>query len=173
MEIRKAKHNDITGALHLVQDAQAYFKAHHINQWQDGYPNYDSLMNDIEKGKGYVLCDHNQVIGYCYGSFEHEPNYDSIENGQWLTHNQPYYVVHRVVVSNEYKGKGLAGIFIDHFIDVCHHEHIHSIRMDTHDDNKSMQRFLSKHGFKPCGRIYLDNGDPRIGYELVLEDEEK
>ena len=30
-----------------------------------------------------------------------------------------------------------------------------SIRMDTHDDNLSMQRFLIKYGFEYCGTIYL------------------
>lgn len=169
MDIRKAKMEDIDQALRLVDAAKAYFKANGINQWQDGYPNKESLMHDIEQEKGFVLCDENHVIGYCYGAYEHEANYDHIENGQWLTNSEQYFVIHRVVISDVYKGRGLAAMFINYFIDICHKEHIHSIRMDTHDDNLSMQRFLTKNGFKQCGRIYLANGDPRIGYEFVLD----
>ena len=150
MDIRKAKMEDIDQALQLVDAAKAYFKANGINQWQDGYPNKESLMHDIEQEKGFVLCDENHVIGYCYGAYEHEANYDHIENGQWLTNSEQYFVIHRVVISDVYKGRGLAAMFINYFIDICH-------------------RFLAKNGFKQCGRIYLANGDPRIGYEFVLD----
>ena len=44
MDIRKAKMEDIDQALQLVDAAKAYFKANDINQWQDGYPNKESLI---------------------------------------------------------------------------------------------------------------------------------
>ena len=43
-----------------------------------------------------------------------------------------------------------------------------SIRMDTHDDNLSMQRFLIKYGFEYCGTIYLENKETRRAYEKIL-----
>ena len=41
----------------------------------------------------------------------------------------------------------------------------HSVRMDTHNDNLSMQKFLTKYGFKHCGTITLANGALRRAYE--------
>ena len=41
----------------------------------------------------------------------------------------------------------------------------HSIRMDTHNDNLSMQKFLTKYGFKHCGTITLASGALRRAYE--------
>ena len=38
---------------------------------------------------------------------------------------------------------------------------IDNIRMDTHTDNKPMQNFMIKHGFKHVGTIYLKNGQSR------------
>ena len=43
-----------------------------------------------------------------------------------------------------------------------------SIRIDTHDDNLSMQRFLTKYGFTHCGTIYLENKETRRAYEKIL-----
>lgn len=37
--------------------------------------------------------------------------------------------------------------------------------MDTHDDNLSMQAFLSKYGFSYCGNIKLESGADRRAYE--------
>ena len=44
---------------------------------------------------------------------------------------------------------------------------ISHILIDTHADNKVMQHVLDKNGFKHCGTVYMDNGEPRIAYELI------
>jgi RimJ/RimL family protein N-acetyltransferase len=43
-----------------------------------------------------------------------------------------------------------------------------NIRIDTHDDNKTMQHILLKNGFTYCGIIYLKNGDERLAYQKVI-----
>jgi RimJ/RimL family protein N-acetyltransferase len=43
-----------------------------------------------------------------------------------------------------------------------------NIRIDTHDDNLPMQRALEKNGFVPCGRIWCEDGTPRIAYQRTL-----
>ena len=43
-----------------------------------------------------------------------------------------------------------------------------SIRIDTHEDNKPMRRFLEKCGFKFCGIIYLEDGSKRLAYEKLF-----
>ena len=43
-----------------------------------------------------------------------------------------------------------------------------NLRIDTHEKNIPMQRCLAKHGFTRCGIIYLEDGDPRIAYQKVI-----
>ena len=50
-------------------------------------------------------------------------------------------------------------------IDFCT-QTISNIRIDTHENNKTMQNALERIGFVRCGIIYLPNGDPRIAYQL-------
>ena len=40
-----------------------------------------------------------------------------------------------------------------------------NIRIDTHDDNLPMQHVLEKNGFIRCGRIWNEDGSPRIAYQ--------
>ncbi|HBN29292.1 MAG TPA: GNAT family N-acetyltransferase, partial [Clostridiaceae bacterium] len=45
---------------------------------------------------------------------------------------------------------------------------VHSIKIDTHRENKSMQRLLKKNGFEYCGIIYLKDKSERIAFEKTL-----
>lgn len=44
---------------------------------------------------------------------------------------------------------------------------IDNIRMDTHTDNKPMQNFMIKHGFKHVGTIYLKM-DKVVWHSIVI-----
>ena len=164
--IRHATTHDIDDMMTLFHQAQAYFKRSHIDQWQNGYPNEEQLQSDIDRKHSYVLVEES-LIGTMYFSIEDDPTYSYIE-GEWKTHDQPYAVIHRIVVDENKKGRGLAKQLLEYAQTICEKEHIHSIRVDTHDDNLSMQAFLKKNGFVPCGHIYLQDGALRIAFEKLL-----
>lgn len=66
MEFRKSTKEDLTDIMAIIRDAQAYFKNNNIDQWQNGYPNEDSILSDIESKESYVLVDDNEIIGTAY-----------------------------------------------------------------------------------------------------------
>ena len=41
------------------------------------------------------------------------------------------------------------------------------LRVDTHEDNKPMQHLAQKYGFSRRGIIYVEDGTPRIAYDLI------
>ena len=165
MILRETKVNEIEDVMKIIDGAKLYFKVVGINQWQDGYPNSDTICDDINNHEAYVLEDDGKIIGTCMITINGEKTYNVID-GKWLD-NQPYICVHRIAVDRSVKGKGLAKIILDQAIAL--HPQFHSVRMDTHYDNMSMQRFLDKYGFTYCGEITLENGDPRRGYEKILD----
>lgn len=165
--IRQSHKHDIPSMMKLVKQAQTYFKRSGIDQWQDGYPNEEQLQRDIQKEHSYVLVD-NEVIGTMYFAIENDTNYAKID-GQWKTSHQPYAVIHRIVVDENIKGRGLAKQMLLYAIEQCQKQHIQSIRIDTHEDNLSMQAFLKKNGFEYCGHIQLESGAPRIAFEKIIE----
>lgn len=166
MDIRKSHLEDIPDIMKLVHQAQNYFKESGIDQWQDGYPQDINIQNDIDKQCSYVLFD-KDIIGTMYFAIEDDITYHVIK-GDWLTHEQPYAVIHRIVVDEKHKGQNLAKQLLHYAVEECQKQNIKSIRIDTHKDNHSMQRFLTKNGFVACGEITLQSGAPRIGFEKIL-----
>ena len=164
MKLRLTTTNDLDAVMTIINQAKTYFKEHGINQWQDGYPNEISIINDISNHEAYVLDCDNEVIATAMISKTAEPNYNYID-GKWLQ-SDDYIVVHRIAVRDDQKGIGLAKIIIDEAIKI--YPEISSIRVDTHDDNLSMQRFLTKYGFTYCGIIYLENKETRRAYEKII-----
>lgn len=52
---------------------------------------------------------------------------------------------------------------------ICTQNKVYSIKVDTHENNKPMQRLLEKLGYEYCGIIYLENGDKRVAFEKLLK----
>ena len=161
MILRPTKIEDISRVIDIINQAKTYFKNNDIDQWQDGYPNEETIEKDIENNEAYVLEEDGVILGTRMVTIHGEPAYNRIE-GKWIL-NCPYICVHRIAVDNEYKGKGLASTILDQV--VAMYPDYHSVRMDTHHDNLSMQSFLTKYGFKYCGEITLKSGALRRAYE--------
>lgn len=99
--------------------------------------------------------------------FDIDPNYLHIEEGKWLT-DLPYSVIHRVAVGKEHLGKGIMGRIFAHSEELTLEKGLQSMRIDTHPENKSMQRALTKAGYAYCGHVFMSNGDLRYAYEKPL-----
>lgn len=166
MKVIKNNEAYIDDVMKLFNDAIYYFKENNIDQWQNGYPNRQSIIDDIKEGNSYILIDHDKILGNMYFRIGIEPDYNYIE-GKWLT-STPYAMIHRIVIDHDSKGKHLANHLLDYVINKCKENNIDSIRIDTHKDNQSMQRFLKKNGFIYCGIIYLEDGDERMAFEKLL-----
>lgn len=170
MLIRKAHQEDQAAILSLFQQASVYFQQAKIDQWQDGYPNIENILEDLKNENLYVLEDNHLIIGCETVSFAADENYRQMIEGCWITEG-PYAVIHRIVVNNERKGQGIAKILLDEAIELCKRQKVWSIKIDTHQNNQSMRRFLDKQGFHYCGIIQLHRDKAfRVAYEKVLQE---
>lgn len=167
MEFRKTVEKDIPAIMDIIQQAQSYFKANGINQWQNNYPNPEVIREDMGCGYSYVLVHDNRIVATVAISFDGEPTYDNIYEGKWLSH-LPYVVIHRMAVDNQYKGLGLSAEIMKRIEEMCKEQNVMSIKVDTHKENRSMGNALRKNGFAYCGIIHLKNGSERIAFEKVL-----
>ena len=167
MEFRKAVKTDVLDIMDIIRQAQAYFKELGIHQWQNNYPNVDTIRNDIDNKNGYVLLINDHIVAAVTVSFDGEKTYDSIYEGQWIS-NRQYAVIHRIAVDNNFKGLGLASEIIKNTEQLCLNKGVYSIKVDTHEDNRPMQKLLKKNDFQYCGIIYLKDGSKRLAFEKTL-----
>lgn len=163
---------DVDAMDKIIKDAVRGLGAQGIPQWQKGYPNRELLVADIGNKIGYVLTDHDRVVALCAVTFAEEPAYLHISNGSWLTgDNASYATIHRMAVDAGLRGKGYASLLFSSVEDLAVQKGMESIRIDTHEQNLSMQKALEKSGFIRCGNITLcggpEDGDPRIAYEKL------
>ena len=158
--IRKAIESDLLEIKNIVDKARELMKSSgNINQWVDGYPSIDVLLSDIRSGNAYLLLRENKAVAYFAMIDGPDPTYNLITKGSWLN-DDSYGVLHRVASSGEAKGV---------FKEILFHasEYYSNIRIDTHHDNKIMQRLLEKNGFVYCGIIFLADGSPRLAYQRI------
>jgi uncharacterized protein YqgV (UPF0045/DUF77 family) len=167
MEFRKTVEADIDSIMKIIKQAQDYFKEKGINQWQNNYPNVEVISNDVAEKNSYVLVQNNDIVATAVVSFNGERTYESIYEGKWIS-NKEYAVVHRIAVNNNHKGLGLLSKIIKNVEEVCIEKGVSSIKVDTHEQNLSMQKLLRKNKFEHCGIIYLDDNSPRIAFEKIL-----
>lgn len=167
MQFRKANQSDASCIMNIINEAQFYFKEHGIDQWQNNYPNIEIIKNDIENNNGFVLVKDKKIIGTVAVTFDGEKNYAHIYEGKWIR-SQKYAAIHRIAVDSDYKGMELASVIIKNIEKMCLNKDIHSIRVDTHKDNISMQKLLHKNMFNYCGIIYLEDKSERIAFEKII-----
>ena len=159
--IRKALEEDLDRIQEIYAYARQFMvKTGNPNQWKNNHPPVSQLEEDIGKGDLYVITEENLIHGVFYFYIGEDPTYQKIDGGTWRS-DQPYGTIHRIA------GDGSGGILKAAV--VFGKWKINHLRIDTHEDNKVMQNAVAKQGFQRRGIIYLDNGDPRIAYDLLKE----
>lgn len=168
MKVRPAKKSDLSDIVNCAERIKSeYFLRHNIPQWQDGYPSKEDFAADIDAGRLFVMYLGEALIGFISVSAEHEPNYDVIYEGEWKS-SEPYVVVHRFGINPDWHGMGMGTSLFGIVPRLCEAHGINAIRIDTHEQNSAMIRFLEKNGFERAGIIHLANGEPRIAFEKIL-----
>ena len=160
MIIRHADINDFDHIVRIYEDARAFMKeTGNPNQWGATNPPPSRTIEDINTEKLYVVCEEGRILGVFFFDFANDPTYNIIYDGSWLN-DEPYGVMHRVAISKDARGRGVAGFCFDFAYGICK-----NLKIDTHRDNLPMQRSLAKNGFVKCGIIHLANGDERIAFQ--------
>lgn len=169
MRFRKATPDDIGAILDIMDGARKFMEQNGVVQWVNGYPSREVVAADIDAGNCCVMEDGEGVCACVTVLADGEPTYDRIYDGQWLTGDgAEYLAMHRVAVADRVRGQGVAPLMVAEVKSRALREGYPSIRIDTHRDNRAMQRMLAKTGFQYCGVIYLENGSERIAFELMV-----
>ena len=158
MTIRNATLDDIPRMREIFAIARRFMAATgNPNQWADTYPSLEQLQDDINSGDSYVCLEADRVVATFVLRGGDDPTYDVIYQGSWKSDN-PYATIHRIASSGEVKG------IFTHAMKFAL-LHYSTIRIDTHRDNKVMQKAILKAGFIYCGIIHCWNGDERLAYQ--------
>ena len=158
LNIRKAEKPDFERITEIYRSAREFMiKTGNPNQWGRTFPTREMITDDLNSGRGHVIYDDAGIHGVFALFTGEDPTYNYIEGGKWLNNN-PYVTIHRIA------GDGKAHGIFKCAADFCK-SISHNVRVDTHADNKIMQRAVEKEGFIKCGIIYVRDRSPRIAYQ--------
>ncbi|WGU71225.1 hypothetical protein QIU18_04805 [Capnocytophaga canimorsus] len=82
--LQKALPDDLPLIWEIIQQAIRSRKEEGSTQWQDGYPNLNTIAADIAQQYGYFVLHNLEIIGYVAVIFDVEPAYEILE-GHWLS----------------------------------------------------------------------------------------
>lgn len=140
-----------------------------LTQWDNREVFKTEIIDYINKKILYKVIENDEIVGYFAYIYDIEHAYDVID-GKWLNQDK-YITIHKI--ASKYNNKGIGGFIIKYVIDRCKNEGIYNIKIDTHKNNLSMNKFLTNKGFINCGVISLtldfnDEYSLRNAYQLVI-----
>ena len=159
--VRLAEEKDLALIAAIYDHARAFMRSYGNNdQWPTArYPALWSAELDLKDGILYVTENEDGINGTFVLVPGPDPTYHVIENGSWRS-DTPYGAVHRVA--------SLGGGTLAAALEFAKTKYDH-IRMDTHQDNAPMRHLLEKAGFSHRGTIYVEDGTPRMAFDLLKE----
>ena len=162
MEIRLAFPNEVNQIMQVIEGAKKCLTEAGSTQWQNGYPDADTIIEDIISGQAYVALEEGELLAYAAVTKSPEKAYEAIYDGNWEGRESEYLVFHRIAVASEVQGQGVAQTFLEGLIEGFDYL---DFRSDTHAKNKAMQHIFEKLGFKQVGKVPVDG--ERLAYQKL------
>lgn len=155
--IRPAEYSEVPRILEILEGAKRYMRAEgNMTQWAEG-PGREEIENDIDKKEAYVLLKGDEIAAFFVMMKDPEPSYAVID-GAWPD-DLPYATLHRVASA------GIARRVLEPILAYTFDRN-ERVRIDTHEDNKTMRRAIERNGFSYCGVVTLADGSPRFAYAM-------
>lgn len=170
--IRSFLPEDRVSVIRIWKEGRLSLKRKGINQWQKGdYPGENEFLEDLRQERGKVIVLDGCVVAAFAYTTEAEPSYSTL-SGEWLNRDGGYLTIHRSAVAKRYRGMGIMGFILSSSLLLAGELGLKSVRIDTHEENKDMQRALEKAGFTRVGTLTLldgsEKGDERLGFERLV-----
>ena len=160
---RGARRADLDAILKIYARArQAMADSGNPTQWGDHFPPQELLEEDIDSNRLFLYLVNGELEGVFAFILGPDPTYARIEDGKWLNDTLPYGTIHRVA------GDGTVHGLFAACMAFCKGRMSH-LRIDTHENNAVMRHLIAKHGFQPCGTIYVEDGTPRLAFDWLAE----
>ena len=159
IEYRIAVPEDLAELCALVQKAIETMIEHHIDQWDERYPDEDILREDIQKGQLYVGIVENQIAVMYVLNQECDEEYAA---GQWKYADQPYYVIHRLCVNPAFQNCGVGRETMRHIEKEGLAAGVSVIRLDAFTENPFALRLYESLGYVGVGYVHWRKGKFRL-----------
>jgi GNAT superfamily N-acetyltransferase len=166
--VSTGKVHEIDAILALTKACGKHMRDNGIDQWDENYPDYDSLLNDIKTETLFAYREGDAILGIIVLNESQDEEYSAMN---WSTNDDDRnIVVHRLAVHPEHQGKGIARSIMDFAERWAADNNFDAIRLDTFSRNPRNQKFYTNRGYTELGSVYLKykKDHPYFCYEMLL-----
>lgn len=157
MTIRIGKIEDIIEIMNIIKNAIKDMETRGIHQWDEVYPSYEVILNDLNENNIYVSVNEVGMIQGIIVLNEHQDiAYGSIE---WKYNSGKQLIIHRLCVHPNHQGKGIARMLIKFSENFGFEQKYESIRLDAFIPNIRACRMYEQSGYHKRGIVTFRKGD--------------
>lgn len=153
--IRKACIEDTKAIFTIIHDAVVDMESKGIHQWDDIYPDEETIKIDLSDGHLYVYEDNENIKGIIVLNESQEEEYKSI---RWKFNSGRQLIVHRLCVDPHFQGQGIARQLMTYAEEYGKESQYESIRLDSFIDNNRACNFYNKLGYAKVGIVSFRKG---------------
>lgn len=148
--IRPATDGDVDSVLALVRTCVQHMRFHGIEQWDDLYPDRDTIEEDVHPCEAFVATRRAELIGYVALSPSQDPEYADVP---WTYTVGPFVVIHRLMVDPAIQGSGFAKLLMGFAEAHALASGFRTVRLDTFVGNPKALRLYERLGYREAGTI--------------------
>jgi ribosomal protein S18 acetylase RimI-like enzyme len=154
--IRVATADDLETAMALRSDCIAAMRAAGIEQWDDVYPNRETLAADIRDGAMHLaIGPDGAVAGLIVLNELQNPEYDGVP---WTEHSSRIIIIHRLMVAPAVQQRGIARALMAFAEQRSASLGYEVARLDAFTRNPRALRLYETLGYRDVGGITLRKG---------------
>ena len=106
MEIRLAFPNEVDAIMQVIEGAKKCLAEAGSTQWQNGYPDADTIIEDIISGQAYVALEEGELLAYAAVTKSPEKLMKPFYDGNWEGRESEYLVFHVSQLPSDVQGQG-------------------------------------------------------------------
>ena len=146
--IRMASIDDLRTITDIFKNAIKVMCNNGINQWDDVYPNEETIHNDIMNKQMFIGEMDKNIVSVFVLNQECEEEY---ENGEWQYKDSSFFIVHRLCVNPLFQGRGIGRKTMELIESFLQSNGIETIRLDAFSQNPTALRMYENLGYKKVG----------------------
>lgn len=154
MEFRLAELSDLDTVSNLFRLAVEKMIQEEVFQWDEIYPDVQTLKNDILQREMFVGMIEHQIVSVYVLNTKSDPEYQS---GAWQI-PENYKIVHRLCIHPDFQNQGLATQTMLHIEETLKTEKIAAVRLDTFVHNIIALYLYQKLNYRIVGCVTWRKG---------------
>lgn len=162
--VLKIDPQDINEVMGLIKEVIAEMENKEIAQWDELYPDYKTIAEDIHSEAMFGIFKDLELAGIVVLDKNQSPEYSSVE---WELADGNPLVMHRLCVRPKFQGQGIAKQLLKFSEQFAIDYSYTSIRLDAFSGNPSALYLYESNGYRKRGMVTFRKGDFNC-YEKII-----